>query len=78
LVSYAKAGGFKPAALAVAWIMSNPVVTAPIIGARNLKQLEQTLAALEIEMTPEMRKEISALSISPPEATDRLEEKVDK
>ena len=77
-VSYAKACGFNPAALAVAWVMSNPVVTAPIIGARNLKQLEQTLAALEIEMTTEMRKEISALSITPPEATDRLEEKIDK
>lgn len=70
-VNYAKARGFNPSALAVAWVMSNPVVTAPIIGARNLKQLEQTLAALEIEMTPEMRKEISALSITPPEATDR-------
>ena len=77
-VSYAKARGFNPAALAVAWVMSNPVMTAPIIGARNLKQLEQTLAALEIEMTPEMRKEISALSIAPPPATDRSEEKVDK
>jgi len=78
LVSYAKARELNPAALAVAWVMSNPVVTAPIIGARNLKQLEQTLAALEIEMSPEMRKEISALSITPPEATDRSEEKVDK
>ena len=77
-VNYAKARGFNPAALAVAWVMSNPAVTAPIIGARNLKQLEQTLAALEIEMTPEMRKEISALSVVPPEATDRSEEKVDK
>ena len=77
-VSYAKGHGFNPAALAVAWVMSNPVVTAPIVGARNLKQLEQTLAALEIEMAPEMRKEISALSITPPEATDRSEEKADK
>jgi aryl-alcohol dehydrogenase-like predicted oxidoreductase len=78
LVSYAKYHGSNPAALAVAWVMSNPVVTAPIIGARNLKQLEQTLAALEIEMTPEMRKEISDLSIAPPPATDRSEEKIDK
>jgi len=72
-VKYAENHGLNPAALAVAWVMSNPVVTAPIIGARNLKQLEQTLAALEIEMTPEIRKEISALSITPPPATDRSE-----
>ena len=77
-VNYAKARGFNPSALAVAWVMSNPAVTAPIIGARNLNQLEQTLAASEIEMTPEMRKEISALSITPSPATDRSEEKVDK
>jgi aryl-alcohol dehydrogenase-like predicted oxidoreductase len=50
-------------------------VTAPIIGARNVEQLESSLAAVEVEMTPEWRAEISALSIEPPPATDRLEEK---
>ncbi|NOU97100.1 aldo/keto reductase [Paenibacillus sp. LMG 31456] len=64
-----------PATLAVAWVMSHPGVTAPIIGARNLEQLEPSLAALEIHMTPEWRKEIDALSITPPPATDRSEEK---
>ncbi len=66
--------GVIPAALAVAWVMSHPSVTAPIIGARNNDQLEGSLAALDIPMTPEWRAEISTLSISPPPATDRLEE----
>ena len=68
--------GFVPAALAVAWVAGHPAVTAPIIGARNLEQLEGSLKSLEIEMTPELRAEISALSPKPPIATDRAEEKM--
>lgn len=73
--AYAQARGFHPATLAVAWVMAHPAITAPIIGARNVEQLEYSLAALELEMTPEWRAEISALSIEPPPATDRSEEK---
>ena len=72
---YANARGIHPATLAVAWVMSHPAVTAPIIGARNLEQLEASLAAAEVEMTPAWRAEISALSIEPPPATDRSEER---
>ena len=64
-----------PASLAVAWVVSHPAVTAPIIGARNLAQLEESLGSLEIAMTPELRAEISALSPEPPPATDRSEER---
>jgi aryl-alcohol dehydrogenase-like predicted oxidoreductase len=63
----------KPATLAVAWAMSHPAVTAPIIGARNLTQLEDSLAALEVDMTSELRDKISALSPTPAPATDRTE-----
>jgi aryl-alcohol dehydrogenase-like predicted oxidoreductase len=71
---YAGARGLHPASLAVAWVMSHPAVTAPIIGARSLEQLEPSLAALQIGMTPQWRNEISALSVAPPPATDRREE----
>lgn len=71
---YASEQNIHPASLAVAWTMSHPAVTAPIIGARNLEQLEPSLAALKVDMTPERRKEISALSMTPPPATDRSEE----
>ncbi|MFQ6102590.1 MAG: aldo/keto reductase [Anaerolineae bacterium] len=73
--AHAKERGVHPASLAVAWVMSHPGVTAPIIGARNVQQLEASLAALDVEMTSEWRAEISALSIEPPPATDRSEEK---
>ncbi len=73
--AHAQKRGVHPASLAVAWVMSNPAVTAPIIGARSVEQLAASLAALDVEMTPEWRAEISALSIEPPPATDRSEEK---
>lgn len=74
--SFAQERGFEPASLAVAWVASHPGITAPIIGARNVAQLEGSLKAAEIKMTPELRAEISALSPEPPPATDRTEERV--
>ncbi|HXF63933.1 MAG TPA: aldo/keto reductase [Caldilineaceae bacterium] len=73
--SYAQAKGVHPATLAVAWVMSHPAVTAPIIGARNLEQLEPSLAAAELKMDASWREEIAALSYEPPPATDRTEER---
>lgn len=73
--NFARERGWAPASLAVAWVASHPAVTAPIIGARNLEQLEGSLNALEIKMTPELRAEISDLSPEPPPATDRTEER---
>ena len=70
----AAARGHHPVSLAVAWVAANPDITAPIIGARDLTQLRPSLDALEIDMTPEFRAEISALGRTPPPATDRLEE----
>jgi aryl-alcohol dehydrogenase-like predicted oxidoreductase len=72
---FAQSHGFTPASLAVAWVPGHPAVTAPIIGARNLTQLEDSLRAVEIKLTPELRAEISALSPEPPLATDREEER---
>ncbi|AIF50292.1 aldo/keto reductase [Pelosinus sp. UFO1] len=71
--AYAAEHGLHPATLAVAWVMSNPAITAPIIGARNLEQLEYSLAAIDVDMSPEWRNEISSLSITPAPATDRAE-----
>ncbi len=72
--TYARDKGYHPVSLAVAWALAHPAVTAPIIGARSLAQLEPSLDAITIPMTPDMRAEISAFSPTPPPATDRLEE----
>lgn len=64
----------EPATLAVAWVAAHSSVPTPIISARSLAQLQPSLAALNFEMTPEIYDLISALSPTPPPATDRLEE----
>lgn len=45
--------GEKPADVAVAWLLQNPAVTAPIIGPRTNEQLVEGLRALEIKLSPE-------------------------
>jgi len=72
--AFARERGHEPAALAVAWAASHPDVTAAILGAKDREQLAVCLAAAQIEMTPELRAEISALSPAPAPATDRNEE----
>lgn len=42
--------GEKPADVALAWLLSNPVVTAPIIGPRTLEQLDDSMRAMEIKL----------------------------
>jgi aryl-alcohol dehydrogenase-like predicted oxidoreductase len=71
---HARERGVHPAALALAWVMAHPAVTAPIFGASKLGHIDVALSALEIEMTPEWWAEISSLSYQPPLATDRREE----
>ena len=66
--------GLHPVSAAVAWVGAHPAVTAPIVGARNLEQLRASLDSVSIDMTPALRAEISALSRTPPPATDRSEE----
>jgi aryl-alcohol dehydrogenase-like predicted oxidoreductase len=69
----AKERGIHPVSLALAWVGHHPGITSPIIGARNLEQLETSLAASEVDMTDELYKAVSALSPTPPPATDRSE-----
>lgn len=72
---FARSHGYTPASLAVAWVAHHPAVTAPIIGARYLAQLEDSLQAVELEMTEELYEQISALTPRPAVATDRSEER---
>ncbi|MEM7488594.1 MAG: aldo/keto reductase, partial [Pseudomonadota bacterium] len=63
-----------PATLAVAWTMTRPGVTAPIVSARSAEQLAPSLAAASFAMDDDLAARITALSRQPPPATDRLEE----
>ncbi len=61
LDQYARERGVPKEALALAWVMSAPAVTAPIIGARTVAHVDTALAALELHMTSEERERIGKL-----------------
>jgi aryl-alcohol dehydrogenase-like predicted oxidoreductase len=74
-VALAGEWGVNPVSLAVAWVMSHPAVTAPLLGARSVAQLEPALAAVHVPMDEARRAQVSALTPEPPPATDRSEER---
>ena len=45
--------GEQPADVALAWLLSRPAVTAPIIGPRTIEQLDGSLRALEMQLSDE-------------------------
>ncbi len=53
--------GEKPADVALAWMLANPVVTAPIIGPRTMAQLEESLRALEISLDADALARLDAI-----------------
>ncbi len=53
--------GEEPANVALAWLLQNPAVTAPIIGPRTLEQLEGSLRALEIQLSDDVLAELDRI-----------------
>jgi len=53
--------GEQPAHVALAWLLKNPVVTAPIIGPRTLEQLEGSLRALEVKLSDDVLKKLDEI-----------------
>lgn len=60
-VAAARARGITPAQLALAWVLGEPRVTCPIVGARSLEQLDDTLGGLDVVLTPEERAAVPAV-----------------
>lgn len=54
--------GIKPATLAVAWVMNQAAVTAPILGASRAEQLNDSLAAGEIELDRALMVKLDSLT----------------
>ena len=59
--------GCSAARIALAWLLSKPVVTSVIIGAKRLSQLEDNLAAEELQLTNEEIRRLDEVSVLPPE-----------
>jgi len=61
-VAIAKEASMSPITLAVAWVLANPVVTAPIIGASRPDQLGPSLAAADVQLPPELKQRLDDLT----------------
>ena len=63
----AKAHDCSAARVSLAWLLSKPLVTSVIIGAKRLDQLEDNLAAVDLQLTPDEIKRLDDVSALPPE-----------
>ena len=54
--------GGTPAQVALAWVASQPGITAPLVGARSLAQLTENLAAAEISLPRELAAKLDTVS----------------
>lgn len=57
--------GEQPADVGLAWLIHQPVVTAPIIGPRTMEQLTGSLRALELKLAPESLKQLDEIFPGP-------------
>jgi aryl-alcohol dehydrogenase-like predicted oxidoreductase len=55
------------ATIALAWVLAKPFVTSVIIGAKRSDQLDQNLAAVDVQLTEEEIKQLDEVSALPPE-----------
>jgi 1-deoxyxylulose-5-phosphate synthase len=53
VAALARERGVAPAQIALAWILHQPGITAPIVGASKAEQLEQAVGALDISLSPD-------------------------
>ncbi|CAA9353825.1 MAG: Oxidoreductase [uncultured Gemmatimonadaceae bacterium] len=63
----AQARACSPARIALAWLLSKPVVTSVLVGAKRLSQLEDNIAAVDIALSDEEIRQLDAVSELPPE-----------
>jgi aryl-alcohol dehydrogenase-like predicted oxidoreductase len=53
--------GHKPSDVALAWLMHNPVVTAPITGPRTVEQLVENLGAIDLSLSEETMRRLDEI-----------------
>ena len=65
-VALARQHGLDPSQMALAYVTSRPFVTSNIIGATNLKQLENNLASIDLVLSDEVIAGIEAIHAAQP------------
>ena len=58
--------GSTPSRIALAWILANPAVVSPVLGARTLAQAEDNIGALDVVLTPEQLDRLDRASAPSP------------
>jgi aryl-alcohol dehydrogenase-like predicted oxidoreductase len=58
LLQLAEKAGTSLVTLSVAWVLANPAVTAPIIGASRPDQLDASLAAVDYELSEDLKQQL--------------------
>jgi aryl-alcohol dehydrogenase-like predicted oxidoreductase len=61
-VKLAKESALEPATLALAWVLANPAITAPLIGASRPEQLKANVAAAELKLDAALKAKLDELS----------------
>jgi aryl-alcohol dehydrogenase (NADP+) len=62
LRSVAEGAGVPLTTLAVQWVLANPVITSPIVGASRPDQLAASVAATESPMSEDVKQQLDALT----------------
>jgi aryl-alcohol dehydrogenase-like predicted oxidoreductase len=63
----AKAHNCSPARISLAWLLTKPVVTSVIIGAKRIDQLQDNIAAVDLKLSEQEIKVLDEVSALPPE-----------
>ena len=62
LAALARENGIELATLAVAWVLANPAITTPIVGASRPEQLAASVAAVEYKLDPALKAKLDQLT----------------
>jgi aryl-alcohol dehydrogenase-like predicted oxidoreductase len=63
----AKTHDCSSARVALAWLLTKPVITSVILGVKRIDQLQDNLAAVDLKLTPDELKQLDDVSALPPE-----------
>ncbi len=62
-IGAAKQAAIAPVTAALAWVLANPHITAPIIGASRPEQLDDSLKAADAPLDPAFKRHLDEISI---------------
>ncbi|MGH6881620.1 aldo/keto reductase [Hypericibacter sp.] len=63
IVGLAAEAGVSPTTLSIAWVLANPIITAPLLGASRPEQLEDSLAAAAYRLDPALKQKLDELTL---------------